>query len=79
MGDRRKLQGNDEIFAFEFDCFCLLFAAEIDRCLRKVTEGVEIFEDIWQKVGQTFCVVLSIRDDLSSGLFGTKSQSKRQI
>ncbi|CAG0920685.1 unnamed protein product [Notodromas monacha] len=23
---------------------------EIDRCLKKVTEGVEIFEDIWQKV-----------------------------
>ncbi|XP_032822809.1 CCR4-NOT transcription complex subunit 3 isoform X2 [Petromyzon marinus] len=24
--------------------------AEIDRCLKKVSEGVEIFEDIWQKV-----------------------------
>jgi len=40
-----------------------LFAAEIDRCLRKVTEGVEVFEDIWQKVGQTvfflFCFVYS--------------------
>ncbi|CAK9301009.1 unnamed protein product [Gordionus sp. m RMFG-2023] len=24
--------------------------SEIDRCLKKVTEGVEIFEDIWQKV-----------------------------
>jgi CCR4-NOT transcription complex subunit 3 len=23
---------------------------EIDRCLKKVTEGVETFEDIWQKV-----------------------------
>ncbi|KAI9563013.1 putative CCR4-NOT transcription complex subunit 3 [Daphnia sinensis] len=23
---------------------------EIDRCLKKVTEGVELFEDIWQKV-----------------------------
>ena len=28
--------------------FC--FAGEIDRCLKKVTEGVELFEDIWQKV-----------------------------
>ena len=27
-----------------------LFAGEIDRCLKKVTEGVELFEDIWQKV-----------------------------
>lgn len=24
--------------------------AEIDRCLKKITEGVETFEDIWQKV-----------------------------
>lgn len=28
----------------------LFFAGEIDRCLKKVTEGVETFEDIWQKV-----------------------------
>ncbi|XP_058060954.1 CCR4-NOT transcription complex subunit 3 isoform X3 [Anopheles bellator] len=27
-----------------------LSAGEIDRCLKKVTEGVETFEDIWQKV-----------------------------
>lgn len=26
------------------------FAGEIDRCLKKVAEGVEQFEDIWQKV-----------------------------
>ena len=26
------------------------FLGEIDRCLKKVTEGVELFEDIWQKV-----------------------------
>lgn len=25
-------------------------AGEIDRCLKKVSEGVEQFEDIWQKV-----------------------------
>ena len=35
------------IFFFPF-----FFSAsgEIDRCLKKVTEGVETFEDIWQKV-----------------------------
>lgn len=27
-----------------------LSLGEIDRCLKKVTEGVETFEDIWQKV-----------------------------
>ncbi|XP_017883278.1 CCR4-NOT transcription complex subunit 3 isoform X4 [Ceratina calcarata] len=27
-----------------------IFKCEIDRCLKKVTEGVETFEDIWQKV-----------------------------
>lgn len=26
---------------------------EIDRCLKKVSEGVEQFEDIWQKVRST--------------------------
>lgn len=29
---------------------CFLVSGEIDRCLKKVTEGVETFEDIWQKV-----------------------------
>lgn len=29
---------------------CPFFTGEIDRCLKKVTEGVETFEDIWQKV-----------------------------
>lgn len=27
-------------------------SGEIDRCLKKVTEGVESFEDIWQKVNK---------------------------
>ena len=26
------------------------FAAEIDRCMKKVAEGVEKFQDTWQKV-----------------------------
>lgn len=30
-------------------CFDML-TGEIERCLKKVTEGVETFEDIWQKV-----------------------------
>lgn len=30
--------------------YCPLISGEIDRCLKKVTEGVETFEDIWQKV-----------------------------
>lgn len=30
--------------------FLLFQIGEIDRCLKKVTEGVETFEDIWQKV-----------------------------
>lgn len=28
----------------------IVISGEIDRCLKKVTEGVETFEDIWQKV-----------------------------
>lgn len=30
--------------------YSLSILGEIDRCLKKVTEGVETFEDIWQKV-----------------------------
>lgn len=29
---------------------CLCFLGEIDRCKKKVNEGVEAFDDIWQKV-----------------------------
>jgi len=29
---------------------CHTIVAEIDRCLKKVTEGVETFDDIWGKV-----------------------------
>ncbi|XP_029307259.1 CCR4-NOT transcription complex subunit 3a isoform X2 [Cottoperca gobio] len=36
MADKRKLQGKT--------------VGEIDRCLKKVAEGVEQFEDIWQKL-----------------------------
>lgn len=32
------------------NCAWTVVVGEIDRCLKKVTEGVETFEDIWQKV-----------------------------
>lgn len=35
---------------FSFSHWNLCVAGEIDRVLKKVTEGVETFEDIWQKV-----------------------------
>ena len=28
----------------------IFYTGEIERCLKKVNEGVETFEDIWQKV-----------------------------
>ncbi|TKS88841.1 CCR4-NOT transcription complex subunit 3 CCR4-associated factor 3 [Collichthys lucidus] len=33
-----------------FTLCCRMFICEIDRCLKKVAEGVEQFEDIWQKL-----------------------------
>ena len=32
------------------DIMLWLLAGEIDRCLKKVQEGVEAFEEIWKKV-----------------------------
>lgn len=61
MADKRKLQGKSaftivapfahctDIWKFSFLHF-FYSAGEIDRCLKKVAEGVEQFEDIWQKV-----------------------------
>lgn len=38
---------------FYFDGIAVISTAgEIDRCLKKVGEGVEQFEDIWQKVSK---------------------------
>lgn len=34
----------------DFNSLLSSLAGEIDRCLKKVSEGVEQFEDIWQKV-----------------------------
>ena len=66
MADKRKLQGKHGgrvLVAFLFlvcqivirSAMAFIFrlssvVAEIDRCLKKITEGVETFEDIWQKV-----------------------------
>lgn len=30
---------------------CSGILGEIEKCYKKVTEGVEQFEDVWQKVG----------------------------
>ena len=65
MADKRKLQGKHggNVYSSSIlvrgncrgewrDVYTSPFslAAEIDRCLKKITEGVETFEDIWQKV-----------------------------
>jgi hypothetical protein len=52
MGDRRKLQGNHRCCCFSSAYWHAMIdrLGEIERCLKKVTEGVETFEDIWQKV-----------------------------
>lgn len=39
-----------EVFTALFSYLLDLLTGEIERCLKKVTEGVETFEDIWQKV-----------------------------
>ena len=63
MADKRKLQGEKrsalpfmaifDVQSFSRTAFYLisgLFLGKIDRCIKQVTEGVETFEDIWQKV-----------------------------
>lgn len=47
---------------FLLQCFLttsFVCVGEIDRCLKKVAEGVEQFEDIWQKVRFLFIFMLS--------------------
>lgn len=48
----RSVQNNvgETGFVSTFCSVNMFVAGEIDRCLKKVTEGVETFEDIWQKV-----------------------------
>ncbi len=38
-----------------------LFSGEIDRCLKKISEGVEQFEDVWQKVSLFVSTSLCVR------------------
>lgn len=68
MADKRKLQGNIDVLTIlePFDLWeplfwtffdymtSFLFLAEIDRCIKKVQEGVEIFDEIWEKVSGIF-------------------------
>lgn len=42
----------------------LLHPGEIDRCLKKVAEGVEQFEDIWKKVWKNKPNVWEMRWDI---------------
>ena len=61
MADKRKLQGMASGFGFLLFVTCsvwslnmklmnFFFKGEIDRCLKKVGEGVDTFNDIWEKV-----------------------------
>lgn len=62
MADKRKLQGRTSAWLLcdifltcilsrtSFSYAAFVISGEIDRCLKKVQEGVETFEDIWQKV-----------------------------
>lgn len=60
--------------AFDVAIYCytglhlltFISTGEIDRCLKKVSEGVEQFEDIWQKVRELYlcrciCLILSFK------------------
>ena len=37
-----------------------IFLGEIDKCLKKVTEGIEVFDDIWQKVNYVYSVLSTL-------------------
>ncbi len=53
MAANRKLQGKfpfGRVFFTSLSSVTFYSVAEIDRCLKKVSEGVEKFEEIWQKV-----------------------------
>ena len=54
MAATRKLQGKIEFYLFidilGFNSVLSIFIAEIDRCLKKVAEGVDKFDETWNKV-----------------------------
>ena len=48
---RYDLISDNYLIVFTMVNSCFYFdSGEIERCLKKVSEGVETFEDIWQKV-----------------------------
>lgn len=73
MADKRKLQGMASSFGFLLFVTCSMWSlniepiiffpkGEIDRCLKKVGEGVDTFNDIWEKV-----VILFVQNVKSPG------------
>lgn len=55
-------------------------SGEIDRCLKKVTEGVESFEDIWQKVIKKiymYCFMYCLLWLMDKFIFGYKLLYKK--
>jgi len=54
MAATRKLQGKQNfllrVVPISETINLIFWLGEIDRCLKKVAEGVETFEDIWKKV-----------------------------
>ena len=46
MGDKRKLQGSFGLIQWSL----MLFLAEIDRCIKRIHEGISNFEGIVHKV-----------------------------
>lgn len=54
-------------------CFYLLtyfsIPGEIDRCLKKVAEGVETFEDIWKKVHNATNSNQKVCNEIIKGIF----------
>jgi len=44
----------------DYNLLILSPTGEIERCLKKVSEGVETFEDIWQKVGGLVVLVFTL-------------------
>lgn len=52
----RRTFGVARIYIQQCCTTSFISAGEIDRCLKKVAEGVEQFEDIWQKV-RDLCIL----------------------
>ena len=46
----KRARGNTN-YPFYLELHYFIISGEIDRCLKRVQEGVDTFEDTWQKVG----------------------------